>query len=857
MLQYRVTASSLIAGLLVLLLSACGGGGVDKPGPTPSPPPSPPPPPPPSEPEVFVTIEAGSQSMSEWEDQTPVDITLTLDRTVAESLTITLGTTGTATTGSDFDLADTEIVIAGGSTSGKTTITPIRDFEEEGDESVTITIESVSGSGGTGETSSVSIDLVDQGALYADAKENLYAELYAYIYIHQIVDSSISFVTGVRNQGSAMSSATTLSLRISTNPDFSNPEVTTSINIPQLSPRGDYPGLQNITWDQYMVPGNYYVLLSVEEVEEELESRHFTNQVYSGYTIGFDRQVRTTCTAFGRNSTPGQEDPLLGEQWHLENTGQSAYANTGGEAGEDLGMSNALDQGPTGTGVQVAVLDKGLEICHPDLSDNVEAGASYNFNARTNTPIGTMYWAKSIESDPFLPNILGDHGTSVAGIIAATANNGIGGRGVAPAARLRGFNFLNAKVQGAPSAPFDSLGASDQNPNSADVHIFNMSFGSWGIESNAEQDYITLMRNGVTNLRSNRGAIYVKAAGNGFNACSSLLRYDAETDYNVNHELGCISSNTDWINNLPYVLTIGGFSANGKRSSYSASGANLWVSAPAGENGSDNPAIITTDQMESDRGYDALKGVGLPVGTTENPDGDYVSTFNGTSAAAPNTTGAIALLLDATPDLTWRDIKYILAKTARQIDADIPPVRIAFGGEAAVLRQGWITNAAGYHFHNWYGFGAVAVDEALSLAGTHTPDSLGAFTETEPFEQTESASIPDHNGLGVTQTINIDELSESANIESVRLHITVTHPFTNDLGVYLISPAGTESILNPVFNEILVANEDLDWNLLSNAFYGESPRGEWKLKVIDAAPGDSGTLESWSLKFYLGEHPAS
>ena len=63
----------------------------------------------------------------------------------------------------------------------------------------------------------------------------------------------------------------------------------------------------------------------------------------------------------------------------------------------------------------------------------------------------------------------------------------------------------------------------------------------------------------------------------------------------------------------------------------------------------------------------------------------------------------------------------------------------------------------------------------------------------------------------------------------------MTHPFTNDLGIHLVSPSGTESILNPAFNEVLAGNADLDWHLLSNAFYGESPNGEWMLKVVDAA----------------------
>ena len=520
MFPCRVTTSAFIVGLLTLLLSACGGGGDSGP------------PPPPPEPPASVTIEAGSQSVSEWDDRTPVDITLNLDRTVAGSLTVRLGATGTATPGGDFDLADTEIVIPGGSTSGKTTITPIRDFEEEGDESVTISIDSVTGNGNTGATSSVSLDLVDQGALFADSKENLYAELFAILINYDITDDYISFLTFVLNRGAVSSSETRLSLWISTHSDFSDRELISSDEVRRLEP-GSVSNyyLHTITRDQLSGPGNYYTLLIAEEVEEEIPERRFGNYDVSGFTIGSDRLVHTTCTDFGRNSSPGQEDPLLAEQWHLENTGQSAYSSTGGEVGEDLGMSTALDQGPTGTGVQVAVVDTGLEICHPDLSDNVEAGASYNFNTRIISGTDAMFWANSIASDPFNPGTLGDHGTSVAGIIAASANNGIGGRGVAPSARLRGYNYLNAQFS---SEQFDSLGASDQNPDSADAHIFNMSYGRLGSESNAGQDLIAVLRNGVANLRSNRGAIYVKSAGNGFNRCSSLVRYDAGTDYNVN-----------------------------------------------------------------------------------------------------------------------------------------------------------------------------------------------------------------------------------------------------------------------------------------------------------------------------------
>ena len=352
-------------------------------------------------------------------------------------------------------------------------------------------------------------------------------------------------------------------------------------------------------------------------------------------------------------------------------------------------------------------------------------------------------------------------------------------------------------------------------------------------------------------------ALYVKAAGNQFDDCTELDDDGQPVAplLDLSAELGCFAANRDGENNLPYVIVTGGFSANGERSIYSSAGAVLWVVAPAGEYGVDRPAMITTDQMGGGRGY-VLFGRGLAAGDANNPRGDYVSMFNGTSAAAPNASGAVALLLETQPALTWRDVKHVLAKTARRLHADIPPVRVAFGGVPAVLQHGWITNGAGYHFHNWYGFGAIDVDAALALAAAHAPNSLGVFTESAPVRLATGVVIPDHDGGGLTQTQNVTGLSRTANVEAVQLRIEVTHANPWDLGFELTSPAGTRNVINPVFNEALYGVDNpLDWTVLSNAFYGEPPTGEWTLNVIDAAAGNIGTLDAWSLIFYLGEHP--
>src|SRR5262249_57497495 len=113
-------------------------------------------------------------------------------------------------------------------------------------------------------------------------------------------------------------------------------------------------------------------------------------------------------------SVATEADPLVGQQWHLKNTGQKAFADTAGAATFDINVDPVFMSGISGVGVLVATIDTGLEIAHEDLAVNVVPGGSYNFNTGT--------------SDPTNAATDGDHGTSVAGLIAM-ARNSTGGIG--------------------------------------------------------------------------------------------------------------------------------------------------------------------------------------------------------------------------------------------------------------------------------------------------------------------------------------------------------------------------------------------------------------------------------------------
>ena len=346
----------------------------------------------------------------------------------------------------------------------------------------------------------------------------------------------------------------------------------------------------------------------------------------------------------------------------------------------------------------------------------------------------------------------------MAGIAAAAAANGLGGRGVAPEVTLVGFNPAAAALGDPDAALFRSLGGSENDPDSASVDIFNMSYGT-----------VVPERESPGRLRSADGGGDLEASGRarglvreGSRQRFRFLRTGATRSVG---EVGCVGANTDPEQNVPYLINVGAFNADDVKSSYSSAGANLWVVGPGGEDGIEQPAMITTDQAGTEAGFDLFFESPLSTADPRNPDGDYITGFGGTSSAAPAVAGALAVLLGVNPDLTWRDVKHILALTSRKIDAGRREVRAAFNGSPYVAQHAWQTNAAGYEFHNWYGFGAVDVDAAVAMAAGYTPDSLGPFVESQWFEPGQDAAspraVPDADGAGASAAMWVAGLPDA------------------------------------------------------------------------------------------------
>ena len=311
---------------------------------------------------------------------------------------------------------------------------------------------------------------------------------------------SLVIVGLYENLGAARSSAATVAWTVHVEPPSTGSDVVLSgtlnanadsaavlqgeVSVPALDPAQDWDidiRIHTTDLPDISEGTSYYVQLEIGDTPEEPDRNRDNNTALFGFALGSGSAsggtsnflVRCNQVASRGQAGTSQSDPFVDQQWNLDNTGQNAWARNGGTSGEDLNMRAVMadPSAPTGAGVRMAIVDTGLETCHPDLEANVEAGKSWNFLA-PNNPVG------SLRFDPFNPNTTGDHGTSVAGVAGAVADNGIGGRGVAAEVLLRGYNFLPA--QHYYSSYYDSLGMSRVNPDSTGVDIFNMSFDSVG-----------------------------------------------------------------------------------------------------------------------------------------------------------------------------------------------------------------------------------------------------------------------------------------------------------------------------------------------------------------------------------------
>ncbi len=494
-------------------------------------------------------------------------------------------------------------------------------------------------------------------------------------------------------------------------------------------------------------------------------------------------------------------DPLFPQQWFLKNTGQGS-----GKAGTDMRVENVWNT-YKGRGVRIGIVDDGLDILHPDLAPNVDSEANhYDWN---DAPQDTNPSPRP-NADADLEDT---HGTSVSGVAAARGNNGAGVSGVAPEATLVGFRLISSQD------PDGTMDEEDADAMSRGKDVIAIKNSSWGTGAPA---WMTIpagplmeaaRENATATGRGGKGTIFVWSAGNG-----------RELD-----EQG----QKDGATNSMFVTTVGGIDNRGNLAFYSEGGSHLVVSAPTSGGSLD---IHATDL----RGNDGYNRTG--TAQSEPADRNYTNSFGGTSSAAPAVSGAVALMLEASPDLNWRDVKEILLRSSVQL---FP------------TSTGWVTRDGGnptlprIKHHELYGGGLIDTQAAVALAETWT--SLGPMVE---MERTDSLfrTIPDSNSTGITIGFDFSAFGQMR-IEHAKLRLDVDHTYRGDLEITLRSPSGTVSTLATK----TVEDDGMDydnWVFSSVRHWGEAGAGLWTLTIKDLSSSDTGFFRSATLTLFGTEASA-
>ena len=397
------------------------------------------------------------------------------------------------------------------------------------------------------------------------------------------------------------------------------------------------------------------------------------------------------------------------------------------------------------------------------------------------------------------------HGTHVAGIIAAR-DNGIGVRGVAPRATVYGYNYL---------AETTVLNQADAMARNRDITA--VSNNSWwrrdgpGL-ARVSSFWEQAVKSGLASGYYGKGVLYVFIAGNGHLEGGDSNLYEVANYYGVTAVCAVNDHDT--------------------RSSYSEMGPNLWVCAPSNDLTDPHQGILTTEN--SDR---------------------YYEEFGGTSAAAPVVSGVAALMREANPDLTWRDLKLILAATARKNDAG----NTGWGDGARKYGSDSATDR--YHFNREYGFGVVDAGAAVDLAKRWITAPPLRDSSVSSGSIARSIPAPGRSGpVTVTETLTMNSSIQFT--EFVEINADFDHTSFRDMDIELESPSGAVSKLTVPYNtrhltEVVDGQSQTLYIRLNGAFrfgsarhLGEDPNGEWKLRLTDTIARLGGTLNSWSIRVY-------
>ena len=350
------------------------------------------------------------------------------------------------------------------------------------------------------------------------------------------------------------------------------------------------------------------------------------------------------------------------------------------------------------------------------------------------------------------PRLADDHhGTRCAGEVSAVKND-VCGVGLAWDSKVAGLRILSAPIS-------DEDEAAAINYEMQKNHIYSCSWGPPDDGQAMDAPDLLIRKaivNGIQNGRGGLGSIFVFASGNG-----------AASEDNCNF---------DGYTNSIYSITVGAIDRQGNHPYYSEKcSASLVVAYSSG--GPD--AIHTTDI-----------------------NGKCSSQHGGTSAAAPLGAGVFALALSVRPELTWRDMQYLVVDTAVPVHSEDP--------------DEWQDTYIGKKYSHTFAYGKLDAYGLVEAAKTWELVKPQAWYTT-PWQHVKHEIPQGEKGLTSTYVITEQMLKDAnlARLEHVTVTMNIHHTRRGDLSVDLVSPEGIISHLSATRRRDETDAGYVDWTFMS------------------------------------------
>lgn len=439
-----------------------------------------------------------------------------------------------------------------------------------------------------------------------------------------------------------------------------------------------------------------------------------------------------------------------------------------------MGIQQAWSMGYTGLGINVAVVDNGVEMNHPDLVNNINPQLSKSFvkhgRSDTNPQSFPSYWETEDVTS---------HGTLVAGLIAGEFGNYACSSGVAYNATLcvlktfeateepwlwilKGYSYVTEYIAEALAFKNDV------------IDVYSCSFNLYHKFIPHSIDIKTALEEGITSGRQGKGNVYVFSSGS-----NEGTIHDCNMD--------AFASNS-------YTITISSVGINGSKPAYAIPCASALASTYGQYINYLGDKLLESSRQRSKCGY-----------------------FSGTSASAAIASGIISQTLQANSELTWRDIQYIIVLTSSltRLNGEKKPN----------------INGIGLQYDPFFGYGLMNATAMVVMAKTwKTVPALynstsSTFIQIKKSFQTRkiyvhTAELPCLLGDVCVRYI-----------ENVNIELDYETSLEDNLDIILCSPLGTCSfVLNRIVNATANWNSvRRRWTFSSVHFWGEDPGGSWKV----------------------------